>query len=96
MGQVAAVMLPSSRRPRNEDAGATRSNELWVNAYIPHMIPHRFLVELNALLFDADRGQQRIALGLVAACLLIGPSLSALPWSMLWMAILLLLPRRAG
>ena len=96
MGQLAAAMLPSSRRPRNEDVDATRSNELWVNAYIPHMIRHRFLVELNALLFDADRGQQRVAFGLAAACLLIGPSLSALPWSTPWVAVLLLPPRRAA
>jgi hypothetical protein len=95
MGRVAAAMLPSSQRPRNEDVGTTRSNELWVNAYIPHMIRHRLLLQLNALLFDADRGQQRVALGLVAACLLIGPSLSALHlWSTLWVAVPLLLPRR--
>ena len=54
----------------------------------------RLSVELNALLFDADRGQQRIVLGLAAACLLMGQSLSALPWSTLWVAVLLLLPRQ--
>jgi hypothetical protein len=59
------------------------------------MILHRFLIELNALLFDADRGQQRVALGLAAACLLIGASLSALPWSALWVVVILL-PRRAA
>jgi hypothetical protein len=58
------------------------------------MVLHRFLVELNAFLFDADRGQQRVALGLAAACLLMGASLSALPWSALWVAVLLLSPRR--
>jgi len=56
----------------------------------------RFLVELNALLFDADRGQQRVALGLAAACLLIGQSLLALPWSALWVVVLLLSSRRAA
>lgn len=71
-------------------------NEPRVNAYIPHMVRHLFLIELNALLFDADRGQQRIALGLGVACLLMGPSLSALPWSVLWVAVPLLFPRRAA
>jgi len=60
------------------------------------MTRHRLLLELNALMFDADRGQQRVALGLVAACLLIGPPLSALQSSTLWVAVLLLLPRRAA
>ncbi len=71
-------------------------NECGVNAYIPHMTRHRLLLELNALMFDADRGQQRVALGIVAAFLLIDPPLSALQSSTLWVAALLLLPRRAA
>jgi len=59
------------------------------------MILDRFLIELNGLLFDADRGQQRVALGLAAACLLMGASPSAHPWSALWVVVLLL-PRRAA
>ena len=59
------------------------------------MIRNRFLLQLNSLMFDADRGQHRVALGLAAAWLLIDPSLSALPFVMLWVVVLLL-PRRAG
>jgi len=59
------------------------------------MILDRFLIELNSLVFDADRGRQRVALGLAAACLLIGATLSVLPWSALWVVVLLL-PRRTA
>jgi hypothetical protein len=59
------------------------------------MIWHRFFLRVNSLMFHADRSQQRVALGVVAAFLLIGPSLSALPFDMLWIVVVLLLPRRA-
>lgn len=95
MVQVVTAMLRSSQRPGNEDM-ATQPNELRVSEYIPHMIRHRSLVDLNAFLLDADRGQQRVAFGLAVACLLIGPSLSAFPWTTLWVAVVLLLPRRAA
>ncbi|HEY8832602.1 MAG TPA: hypothetical protein VIM21_08820 [Gemmatimonadaceae bacterium] len=45
-------------------------------------------------MFDADRGRQRVALGLVAASLIMAPSLPDLPFATLWYAIVLLLPRR--
>jgi hypothetical protein len=59
------------------------------------MIRHRFFLQLNSLMFHADRGQQRVALGFIAAWLLMAPSLSALPFAKLWIAVVLLLPRRA-
>jgi hypothetical protein len=55
----------------------------------------RFFLHLNSLLFRADRSHQRIAFGLVVACLLIGGSLSALHSSAL-LVVVLLLPRRAA
>jgi hypothetical protein len=59
------------------------------------MIQHRFLLQLNLLMFHQGRGQHRVALGLAAAWLLINPSLSALPFATLCAVIVLLLPRRA-
>jgi hypothetical protein len=59
------------------------------------MIWHRFFLQFNSLMFHADRGRQRVALGLVAASLVMAPSMSALPFTTLWAAIVLLLPRRA-
>jgi uncharacterized membrane protein YphA (DoxX/SURF4 family) len=59
------------------------------------MIGHRFLLQLNALMFRANRGPQRVALGLVAASLVMTPSMSAIPFATLWAAIVLLVPRRA-
>jgi hypothetical protein len=67
-----------------------------MDAYTPHMIRHRFFLQLNSLMFHADRGQQRVALGLAAASLLMAPSIQALPFATLWVAIVLLLPRRAA
>jgi hypothetical protein len=66
-----------------------------VDAYIPHMIQHRFFLQLNSLMFRADRGQQRVALGLIAASLVMAPSMSTIPFATLWAAMVLLLPRRA-
>jgi hypothetical protein len=57
------------------------------------MIRHRFFLQFNSLMFDADRGSQRIAIGLVAALALMGPSMG-FPFSTLWVAVALLLPRR--
>jgi uncharacterized membrane protein YphA (DoxX/SURF4 family) len=59
------------------------------------MIWHRFFLQLNSLMFHADRGPQRVALGLVAASLVMAPSMPVLPFATLWAAIVLLLPRRA-
>ena len=64
-------------------------------AYIPHMIRYRFFLMPNSLMFSADLGRQRVALGLVVASLVIAPSMSALPFTTLWAAAVLLLPRRA-
>jgi hypothetical protein len=58
------------------------------------MIPHRFFFHFNALIFGTERAPQRVALGVVAAALVIAPSVSALPFTMLWTALALLLPRR--
>ena len=66
-----------------------------MDAYIPHMIGHRFFLQFNSLMFRADRGPQRVALGLIAASLVMAPSMSAIPFATLWAAIVLLLPRRA-
>jgi len=60
------------------------------------MIQHRLFAPFNSLMFDADRGRQRIAVGLVVASLVIAPSMSAVPFGTLWAAIVLLLPRRAS
>ena len=65
-----------------------------MDPHTPDMIRHRFFLQLNSLMFHADRGPHRVALGLVAASLLIDPSLSALPFTALWIVVLLL-PRRA-
>ncbi|HEY5021638.1 MAG TPA: hypothetical protein VII30_04010 [Gemmatimonadaceae bacterium] len=59
------------------------------------MIRRGFFLQFNSLMFSADRGQQRVALGLVVASLVMAPSMSALPFTTLWAAIVLLLPRRA-
>jgi hypothetical protein len=59
------------------------------------MIRHGFFLQFNSLIFDADRGRQRVALGLIAASLVMAPSISALPFATLWAAMILLLPRRA-
>lgn len=66
-----------------------------VDTYTLHMIRDRFFLQLNSLMFHADRGPHRVALGLVAAWLLINPSLSALPFGLLWVVVVLLLPRRS-
>jgi len=55
------------------------------------MIQHRFFLQFNSLMFDADRGRHRVALG-IAASLLIGGSVPSTLW---WVAVPLLLPRRA-
>jgi len=59
------------------------------------MIRHRFFLQLNSLMFHAGRGPQRVALGLVAASLIMAPSIPVFPFATLWVAIVLLLPRRA-
>jgi hypothetical protein len=59
------------------------------------MIRHRFSLQFNSLMFDADRGSQRVAIGVLAALALMGPSISAFPFATLWIAMALLLPRRA-
>ncbi|HEY5022879.1 MAG TPA: hypothetical protein VII30_10395 [Gemmatimonadaceae bacterium] len=59
------------------------------------MIRPRFFLQFNSLMFSADRGRQRVALGLTVASLVMAPSMSALPFTTLWAAIVLLLPRRA-
>jgi hypothetical protein len=46
-------------------------------------------------MFHADRGSQRVAIGLVAALALVGPSISGFPLPALWAALVLFLPRRA-
>jgi hypothetical protein len=59
------------------------------------VIGSRFSLQFNSLMFRADRAPQRVALGLVAASLVTTPSMSAIPFTTLWAAIVLLLPRRA-
>ena len=59
------------------------------------MIRHRFLLQFNSLMFHADRGPHRLALGVAAAWLLINPSLSTLPFDILLAVIVLLIPHRA-
>jgi hypothetical protein len=59
------------------------------------MIRPRFFLQFNSLMFGADRGPQRVALGLIAASLVMAPSISALPFTTLWAAMVLLIPRRA-
>jgi riboflavin transporter FmnP len=59
------------------------------------MIARRFFLQVNSLMFSADRSRHRVALGLVAASLIMTPSMSAIPFATLWAAIVLLLPRRA-
>lgn len=55
------------------------------------MIVHRFLLQLNSLLFGPDRGSQRVALGFVAAVLIVAPSMSALPSAMVLTGVALLI-----
>jgi hypothetical protein len=59
------------------------------------MIGNRFFLQINSLIFLPNRGRQRVALGLVAASLIMTPSMSAIPYATLWAAFVLLLPRRA-
>jgi hypothetical protein len=59
------------------------------------MIGNRFFFQINSLIFLPNRGRQRVALGLVAASLIMTQSMSAIPFATLWAAIVLLLPRRA-
>jgi len=59
------------------------------------MIRPCFFLQFNSLMFSADRGRQRVALGLIAASLVIAPSMSTIPFATLWAAMVLLLPRRA-
>jgi hypothetical protein len=66
-----------------------------VAAYVPHMIRHHLSLQFNSLMFRADRGSQRVALGLVVASLVMTPSMSAMPFAALGATIVLLLPRRA-
>jgi hypothetical protein len=41
------------------------------------MIRQRFLLHFNSLMFRDDRGSQRVALGLIAASLVLAPAVSA-------------------
>ena len=61
----------------------------------PGMIGHRLFSQFNSLMFRANRGPQRVALGLIAASLVMTQSISAIPFTALSAAIVLLLPRRA-
>jgi hypothetical protein len=58
------------------------------------MIRYRFL-QFNSLMSHADHGSQRVAIGLVAALTVMGPSISDFPFTTLWFAMVLLLPRRS-
>jgi len=60
------------------------------------MIGSRLFLQVNPLMFSPNRGRQRVALGLVAASLIMTQSMSAIPFATLWAAIVLLLPRRTS
>jgi hypothetical protein len=59
------------------------------------VIGSRFFLQVNSLMFLPNRGRQRVAIGLVAASLIMTQSMLAIPFTTLWAAIVLLLPRRA-
>jgi hypothetical protein len=58
------------------------------------MIRHAFFLQFNSLIFDPQRGRQRIAVGLVAASVVMAASISTFSFPALCVAMVLLLPRR--